>query len=422
MKKFEDFLRKSYPAKAGGAIRLGKAKLDKVYDAEVLLPLAMLNRHGLIAGTTGTGKSRAAQLIAEQLSENGIPVIFSDVKGDVSNFASKGDAERVKERARQLGHEYSPQAYPCTYWGLSDKLIPLKFKLSETDPVFVSKLMGLNLTQESHLNIVFIYAQENGFRLSGLPDLVKLIGYMKAKRIAGLDARSLDVIQRKMIELKAGGFGVLFGDRQIELGDLFGRLYGRGVINVFNLSDARENPRVFTVAMALLLHKLFTELEDIGDQERPKIAVFFDEAHYLFKHSNRTLVELMVTILRQIRSKGVAVFFITQEPQDISEDVLGLLSLKVQFALRAFTKNDIDEIRALARGFPISDFYKAEDEIKSLETGEALVASLDEKGMLLQPVKTAIYPPRSSMGQINIKEISEATKKTALYRKYAAKG
>lgn len=421
MKKFEDFLSKAYPGKAEDAIRLGKAKLEHIYDTEVLLPMNMLNRHGLIAGTTGTGKSRAAQLIAEQLSEKGIPVIFSDVKGDVSNFARKGDKERTNERAQQLNLEYSPQAYPCTYWGLSGKFVPLKFKLSETDPVFVSKLMGLNLTQESHLNIVFIYARENGFKLADLSDLEKLIEYMKEKKIAGLDARSLDVIQRKLIELKAGGFGVLFGGKPIELGDLFGRLYGKGIINVFNLSDARENPRVFTVSMALLLHKLFTELEDVGDTGKPKIAVFFDEAHYLFKNSNRTLIELMTTMLRQIRSKGVAVFFITQEPQDISEDVLGLLSLKVQFALRAFTKKDIDDIRSLARGFPLSDFYKIEDEIKKLEVGEALVASLDEKGRLLPPVKTIIYPPRSSMEQIDIKEISETTKKTALYKKYSAK-
>ncbi len=419
MKKFEEFLKDSYGKVTDESVKLGKAKLDKIYDMEVSLPLAMLNRHGLIAGTTGTGKSRAAQLIAEQLSDKGVPVIFSDVKGDVSNFTNKGDKEKVKQRLDELKKEYSPEKYPCTYWSISDKFIPFKVKLRETDPVFLSKLMALNMTQESHLNILFIQAREQNFRLADLSDLETLVEYAKANKLAGLDARSLDVIQRKIIELKASGFDRLFGNNPIKISDLLGRIYGKGLISVFNLSDIRESPRVFTVAMAFLLHRLFRELEDIGDQEKPRIAVFFDEAHYLFKNSNRTLIELIATILRQIRTKGVSVFFVTQQPQDIPEEVLGMLGFKIQFALRAFTKRDSDNIRYLVKGFPTSDFYKLENELKKLEVGEAMIAALDNKGRLLPPVKTVLYPPRSSMEQIDTAQISAVVRKTPLYRKYS---
>lgn len=419
MKKFEDAMKRSYGRITGSSIGLGKAKLKQISNIEISLPMNMLNRHGLIAGTTGTGKSRAAQLMAEQLSENGVPVIFSDVKGDVSNFINKGNKEKVKQRTEELGHDYSPGSYPCTYWSISDKFIPLKIKLGETEPVFLSKLMALNLTQESHLNILFIHAKEKNFKLATLPDLETLIEYVKSSKMPGLDKRSLEVIQRKILEMKAAGFDRLFGDNPIQLNDIFGRMYGKGLINVFNLSDMRESPRMFTVAMALLLHKLFRELDDIGDQEKPRVAVFFDEAHYLFKNSNRTLLELITIILRQIRSKGVAVFFITQQPQDISEEVLGMLGVKIQFALRAFTKKDIDNIRYLVKGFPSSDFYKLENELKKLEVGEAIISALDEKGKLLIPVKTVLYPPRSSMEPIDMAQISKDTRKTAVYKKYA---
>jgi len=420
MDKFEKFLDSSYGQIREG-ITLGKPKLSRIYPVEIKLPFQMLTRHGLIAGTTGTGKSRAAQLMAEQLSEAGVPVIFSDVKGDVSAFNTPGDPTRVSERAKLLEMRYLPKSYPTAYFSISEKFVPLRINLSEFGAILLSKLMDLNSTQESHLNVCFIYASSKNVRLDDLDDLEALIAFVKENEgeIPGVNRNSLDVILRKIMELKSAGLGTMFGHETISPTDLLGKIGGKGVVNVFNLSDVRENPQAFTTAMAFLLFKLFNELEDTGDQEKPRVVVFFDEAHYLFKNSNKTLVNRMVTVLRQIRSKGVGVFFVTQDPEDIPEDILELLSCKIQFALRAFTRKDFDGIKYLSRGFPDSDFYELESEFKSLGTGEAIISALGEGGKLLPPVKVICYPPSSSMGMVDEQKVSKEAKASALYKKYA---
>lgn len=420
MDKFEKFLDSSYGLIKEG-VRIGKPKLKTIYPLDIKLPLGMLTRHGLIAGTTGTGKSRAAQLMAEQLSEAGVPVIFSDVKGDVSAFNTPGEPGKVKGRASQLGIRYSPKSYPTVYFSLSEKFIPLRTRLSEFGAILLAKLMELNSTQESHLNVCFIYASSKSLRIDTLEDLESLISFVKEndEAIPGINKTSLDVILRKTMELKAAGLGRMFGRETISPADLLGTIGGKGVINVFNLSDVRDNPQAFTTAMAFLLFKLFNGLEDTGDQEKPRAVVFFDEAHYLFKNSNKTLVNKMVTVLRQIRSKGVGVFFVTQDPEDIPEDILELLSCKIQFALRSFTRKDFEDIKYLSRGFPESDFYDLESEFKSLGVGEAIVSALGEGGKLLPPVKVVCYPPSSSMGMVDEKKAGAEARASALYRKYS---
>lgn len=419
--EFEKFI-KSQLKPGEDSVPIGKPMYKRAYDGEIALPLKMLSRHGLISGSTGTGKSRSAQYLCEQLSLRGIPTLLSDVKGDVSGFIKPGEGGKVAQRVSELGYDFQPRAFQCNYFGISQGLIPLRVKLGDLDAVLVSKFLGLNETQESHLTIAWIYAHEQSIPLEDLESLEHVLTELRDTKIRdypGLQAKSIDIILRKILELKSRGMNEIFGEPSTKIEDLIlNAKDGQGIINLLNLSPARDRPEVFTALVAFVLWRIFRSLPDMGEQDRPKLVVFFDEAHYLFKDSNKSLVKMMATMLRQIRSKGVGVFFLTQDPEDLPGEILEQLGCKIEYAMRAFTQRDLENVRAMSKGFPISDFYDIEEELKSMGTGISMLSFLNDRGQMVPPVQCAWYPPASYMGKLSDADIWAATKGSPLYEKY----
>lgn len=359
------------------------------------LPLRYLCRHGIIAGSTGSGKSRAMQTLAEQLADAGIPVFVSDVKGDASGFCVAGQPD---ERNRLA--PYGPHRIEASYWSVGGRFIPLRFSVGGAGPVLFSRLLSLNPTQESHLAIAFSYARKNGMPLHTTDDLLAVLDGMVETEQRGISPSSVSVIQRKIMALSESGLARMFGEPAVRLADL-------GGLGVLNLSDARKD-HLCALAPAFLLQMMFNGLPEVGDAERPSFAVFFDEAHYLFKDANRSLRDLMATILRQIRSKGVAVFFVTQEVGDIPEEILGQLSTKVIFSQKVFTEKGAARLRALARSFPQSSDDVAEA-LKALPPGMAMVSTLDAQGNQTPPVRVKVFAPATSMAVVPDRTLREAT-------------
>lgn len=350
------------------------------------VPLRYLTRHGIIAGSTGSGKSRAMQVLAEQLADAGIPVFVSDVKGDASGFCMSGGPS---ERNRLA--PYEPHALEADYWSVGGRFVPMRFSVDETGAVLFSRLLSLNPTQESHLARAFSHARKSGRRLRTSDDLLDVLDELVDTKQRGISPSSIAVIQRKIIALDESGLAGMFGEPRVKLSDLKG-------LNVLNLSDSRKNP-ISTLAPAFLLQKLFNELPEVGDVERPSFAIFFDEAHYLFRNANKSLNDLMATMLRQIRSKGVAVFFITQEAGDIPEEILGQLSTKIIFSQRVFTGKGTARLRALANSFPRSSGDVMEV-LKTMAPGTALFSTLDAQGNQTPPMQVKIFAPASSMAVV----------------------
>ncbi|MCX6767240.1 MAG: DUF853 family protein, partial [Candidatus Micrarchaeota archaeon] len=350
---FEDFLDKNYSAPgaaAGRPVHGGKVLKNR----EVAVPLASMTRHGLVAGSTGTGKTRAVQKIIEELSAVGVPVFLSDVKGDASGFCVPGEPARASKRAGELGIDWAPAAFPAVYWSISNRLVPLRFRVRDVGAVLFSRLLGLNPVQESHLNIAFIYAEQNAKDLLSLGDLKAVLEFLKDNpdEVSGTSPQAISVVLRKLSELAAGQAASMFGEPAIDLKDAL----EEGRVNVLNLADVKDDS-VSAIAAAFLLYKLFNELPEIGEAARPKLVFFLDEAHVLFQGANKSLVELVVKILRRIRSKGVGVFFMTQDALDLPSPVLKLLGTKIQFAMRAFTRKGLGDMKAIAESFPESGYY-----------------------------------------------------------------
>ena len=417
MASFEEFFSSSWGALSG--IPLGRPVMGKPMNSmEVRLPLSSMNKHGLIAGSTGTGKSRALQLIAESLAEQGVSVFLSDVKGDVSGFFKPGSKARAASRAADLGVAFAPKRYRTNLWSLSSCFSPMRLCISDLSPVLVARLLSLNSTQESHLSMLFIFAKEKGLRHDDFSDIMGIAQYLKdnPREASGISSQSMDVIIRKIAVMVDGGIDDLFGQPSIGLSDIM----EPGAVNVLNLSDVRSRPELLGITLTFLLYKMFSELPDIGDTAKPKMVIFIDEAHYLFEGANPSLIELVVTMLRQIRSKGVGVFFVTQNAEDLGEKVLSLLGCKIQFAMRAFTEGEQKDLRAMAQGYPKSAFYDLQEEVKSLPVGTAFVSVLDMKGGLLPPVKTSFFPPKSFMDVPSDAEFSAAANKK-LRAKYLQK-
>ena len=342
-----------------------------------------LTRHGLIAGSTGTGKSRTMQAIAEQLSDDEIHVFVSDIKGDASGFCVPG-----KENERNKLAPYKPHGIETNYWSLSNRFIPFRFSVQSSGSVLLSKLLSLNPTQESHLSLAFSYAKKNDIALDDLDQLLEVLDEMVKNNERGISKSSVSVIERKILAMQESGIGSLFGKPSLNIKDLTG-------MNVLNLSDSRKNMLV-SIAPAFLLQMLFEKLPEVGDVDRPKYAIFFDEAHYLFKDSNKSLVDLMVTILKQIRSKGVAVFFITQDVTDLPDDVLSQLSTKIIFSQKVFTQKGNKRLKALASSFPKSKI-DVMDKLKRLSPGVAIVSSLDGSGNQTEPKEVKMFAPATTM-------------------------
>ena len=381
-------------------------------DLRVRLALSMVNRHGLIAGATGTGKTKTLQLLAGQLSEAGVPVFVADVKGDLSGLAAPGDAANVKvqERCRSIGWTFEPRAHPVEFLSLSGaKGAQVRATVSSFGPLLLGKVLDLNETQTSVLSLIFKYCDDNDLPLLDLADLettLKYLGSDEGKPIladyGGMSPATVGVILRAIITTQQEGAGTFFGEPEFDVEDLLRMTpEGRGVITALELSDVMEKPRLFSTFMLWMLAQLYELLPEVGDLPKPKLTFFFDEAHLLFDDASEALMDQVERTVRLIRSKGVGVYFVTQAPTDVPASVLAQLGNRVQHALRAFTPDDADALRKTARTFPMTDFYDVERQITSLGTGEALITVLSPRGVPTPLAATRLGPPDSLMAALD---------------------
>jgi hypothetical protein len=386
---------------------------EKIIKTDVLLPLKTMTMHGMIGGSTGTGKSRAIQVMAEELNDRNIPVVLADLKGDMSGFVRPSPSKKTIARAKKMGIEYSPKKYPTNFFSVNGNFIPLKIKLEEIDPALVARVLHLNTTQEANMKIALIYAKRKDLPVRDLIDLQEILNNLleNPDAIPGASKTSIRVVLRQLSIAIADGLNEMFGVPSIAIEDLI-----KSKINIMNLSNWRKRSEMPSVLMGFILYRLFHELPDVGHVDKPKIVLFIDEAHYLFQGANPSLVKLFVTILKQIRSKGVSVFYSTQNPEDIPEKILEQLGCKVMFALRAFTKEELDDIKGVAKAFPPTKMDLTK-EILDLGIGEAVVSPLNESGKPLKPVKTFISPPKSYMKVVPDSEI-KGTLDSVLVDKY----
>jgi len=394
----------------------------------VHLPLPMMNRHGLIAGATGTGKTKSLQLIAEQLSAAGVPVLVSDVKGDLSGLGAPGEPnERVDQRARDTGYAWRPAASPVEFLSLSGKLgAQLRATVSSFGPMLLAKVLGLNETQTSVLTLVFRFCDDRGLLLLDFPDLRAVLRYLadegadELKDYGGMSKQTVGVLLREMVELEAQGAEDFFGEPEFDLEDLMQtERDGRGLISVLELRDVQDRPAMFSTFMLWMLARLYGQLPEVGDVDKPKLVFFFDEAHLLFDGASKALLAQIEQTVRLIRSKGVGVFFVTQSPKDVPPDVLGQLGHRVQHALRAFTEDDDTALRAAARTFPKTSFYDIEETLTTLGIGEALVSTLATNGVPTQPFAVRMVPPSSRMAPLADPELQQRISTSVQVKKYA---
>ncbi len=382
------------------------------------LALSRANRHGLIAGATGTGKTVTLQGLAESFSANGVPVFVADVKGDLSGIAMPGSpsfkhADKLEERAAELGMEdYAYSDNPAVFWDLyGEQGHPIRTTISEMGPLLLARLLDLNDTQEGVLQIVFRYADENGLLLLDFGDLTSMLQFAheNSKELSGtygnVSKQSVGAIQRQLLSFEAQGADRFFGEPALEIDDLLKTDdKGRGLINVLAADKLMRSPKLYATFLLWLLAELFESLPEVGDPEKPTLVFFFDEAHLLFDDAPDALQDTIEQVVRLIRSKGVGVYFVTQNPIDIPEEVAGQLGNRVQHALRAFTKRDQRAIRAAAETFRINEALDTEAVITELRVGEALVSTLDEEGAPNVVQRTLIKPPRSRLGPVTAKE------------------
>lgn len=429
-KSFTETIAPAYTFK-GATLDLGKAMLDGAVqsDTTVRVPLKTMNRHGLISGATGTGKTKTLQRLAEGLSDASVPVLLVDIKGDLSGIAAAGASnEKLAARIQQLGIQYEPSAYPVELLSLSKEPgARLRATVSEFGPVLLAKILGLNNTQEGILAMLFKYCDDHAMPLLDLKDLQRLMQWAAnegkselAATYGALSPASIGTIMRKVVELQQQGADLFFGEPSFDVEDLM-RIApdGRGMVSIVRVTDLQDRPKLFSTFMLQMLSELYNVLPEAGDLEQPKLVMFIDEAHLIFSEASDVLVKQLETVIKLIRSKGVGIFFCTQNPMDISPSVLGQLGMKVQHALRAFTAADRKTIVQTAQNYPESDFYKTEDLITQLGIGEALVTLLDEKGVPTPLVQTMLFPPRSRMDTLSAQEIQSLVNTSQLVAKYA---
>ncbi len=416
----------------GAAIELGLGIHGGavVPEAGVRVPLRMMNRHGLIAGATGTGKTRTLQVIAEQLSAAGVAVFAADVKGDVSGIALPGsDDGPAKKRARELGIEWIPEGYPVEYLSLGGigPGVPVRATVSDFGPLLLAKILGSNQTQEQSLSLVFHYADAKGLPLLDLSDLRALLTFLDSdagkdelRGIGGLSPQTVGVLLRSLVGLEEGGGNDFFGEPQFDIADLVRSAPdGRGIISCLELPAVQDRPKLWSTVLMWMVAELFEQLPEVGDRDKPRLVFFLDEAHLLFDGASKAFVESVTQTVRLIRSKGVGVFFATQTPKDLPADVLGQLGNRVQHALRAFTPDDATALRATVRTFPKSDFYDLEELLTQMGTGEAAVTILSESGVPTPVVHTRMRPPHARMGAAD--DVDGTAKSSPLYPKYGTR-
>jgi uncharacterized protein len=414
----------------GENVKIGCAVLDGVVvpEATINLPLKTMNRHGLIAGATGTGKTKTLQMISEFLSDNSVPVLLMDIKGDLSGIAAEGSVnDKVKDRYAKLSMEYKPTLFPAELMTLTgQKGVHLRATVSEFGPVLLSKILGLNDTQGGVVAMIFKYCDDGQLPLLDLKDFIKVLQYIGdegkveiEKTYGKISTTSTGTILRKVIELQQQGADIFFGEKSFEVDDLM-RMSddGRGIINVLRVTDLQDKPKLFSTFMLQMLAELYASCPEEGDSDKPKLVMFIDEAHLIFQEASEALLQQIETIIKLIRSKGIGIFFCTQNPMDVPASVLGQLGMKIQHALRAFTAADRKVIKQTAQNYPETAFYKTEDLITQLGIGEALVTMLNEKGIPTPLAHVMLCAPRSRMDVLTDGEIDSLTGKSKLVAKY----
>ncbi|MFC5198484.1 helicase HerA-like domain-containing protein [Streptomyces kaempferi] len=416
---------------AGPALDLGALLWDGrcLPDAQIRIPLPMLNRHGLVAGATGTGKTKTLQLIAEQLSAQGVPVFLADVKGDMSGISEPGaEREKVRARAEEVQQTWTPAGCPAEFLALGGlgHGIPVRATVTSFGPVLLSKVLQLNQTQEQSLGLIFHYADQKGLELVDLKDLRAVVAFLSSdegkqelKGIGGLSTATAGVILRSLTAFEAQGMSPFFGEPEFDTGELLRTAPdGRGLVSVLELPEVQDRPQLFSTFLMWMLADLFHDLPEVGDADKPKLVFFFDEAHLLFTGASKAFLESITQTVRLIRSKGVGVFFVTQTPKDVPADVLAQLGNRVQHALRAFTPDDQKALKATVRTFPDSG-YDLEEVLTALGIGEAVVTVLSEKGAPTPVAATRLRAPGSLMGPVDADALDRAVRESSLYGRYA---
>lgn len=432
MSKKEEFiaeLEKGYGF-SGASFVLGGAMLDAeaVPGLQVKVPLRTMNRHGLIAGATGTGKTKTLQVIAEQLAANGVPTLLMDIKGDLSGVAMPGtDNPKIVDRAAKIGITWHPTKYSVEFLSLSEeKGARLRATVSEFGPVLFSRILGLNDTQGGVVAVVFKYCDDRNLPLLDLKDFKKVLQFLGNEGKADIEAEygqfsaaTAATILRKVVELEQQGAELFFGELSFDVQDLC-RMdeNGRGVISIVRLTDIQDRPKLFSTFMLQMLAEIYASFPEEGDMEQPKLCIFVDEAHLVFQEATPALMQQLEAIIKLIRSKGVGIFFITQNPVDIPDSILAQLGLKVQHALRAFTAKDRKAIKLAAENYPITKWYVTEDVLTNLGTGEAFVSVLNEKGIPTPLAHTLVRAPETRMDVLTPGEIDQIIGRSALVRKY----
>jgi len=394
----------------------------------VRIPLAMMNRHGLVAGATGTGKTRTLQLLAEQLSAQGVPVFVADIKGDLQGLAVPGEGnDKITSRAASMGYGWKPAGAPVEFVSLTGRNgVQLRATVSSFGPLLLAKVLRLNETQSSVLSLVFKYCDDQGLPLLDFADLRSVLQLLTSDAGKGalteygaISTQSVGVLLRKMVELEQQGAERFFGEPEFDINDLLVTTPdGRGVVTCLELGDVQDRPALFSTFMMWLLAELYQNLPEVGDIPKPKLVFFFDEAHLLFDDAPKAFLDQVQQVIRLIRSKGIGVFFVTQTPKDVPEEVLAQLGNRVQHALRAHTPNDDKALRATVRTYPKTGFYDLEETLTSLGTGEAVVTALDPKGRPTPVVAARLIPPAARMAPLTPEELKVELAQSDLLAEY----
>ncbi len=417
----------------GAALDLGKLVIapDTLGDVDIRIPLGMLNRHGLVAGATGTGKTKTLQLLAEQLSAQGVPVFAADIKGDLSGLSVAGAAnEKVSARAESIGQQWNPTGFPVEFFALGGQGtgVPVRVTMSGFGATLLSKVLGLNATQESSLGLVFHYAESKGLTLVGLDDLRAVVkhltspeGKVDLKELGGLSSATAGVILRELIAFSDQGADEFFGEPAFDPADFLQVRDAHGVISLLELPNLQDRPAVFSTFLMWLLGELFRSLPEVGDIDKPKLVFFFDEAHLLFDDASDDFLDQVAQTVRLIRSKGVGVFFVTQSPTDVPDEVLAQLGSRVQHQLRAHTPNDAKALKATVNTYPNSSYADLGEVITSLGIGEAVVTVMNERGAPTPVAWTRLRAPESLMAPADAAAMQAAVAASPLQAKYAEK-
>ena len=427
---FSAHINEGYTCK-GDSIILGAAILDgsPVSSAQIKVQLKTMNRHGLIAGATGTGKTKTLQVISEQLSERGVPVLLMDVKGDLSGIAMPGEEKPfITERHAKIGIPYSVKGCPVDLLTLSKQDgVRMRATVSEFGPVLLSRILDLNDTQGGVLSIIFKYCDDQRMPLLDLKDLKKVIQFVTEegkeeleREYGKISTATTGIILRKVIELEQQNADLFFGELSFEIKDLLRKdRNGNGYVNIVRLTDIQDKPKLFSTFMLCLLAEIYSVMPEKGDADKPELVIFIDEAHLIFNEASKALLNEIENIVKLIRSKGIGVFFVTQNPMDVPNEVLAQLGLKVQHALRAFTAIDRKAIKLTAENFPLSDFYKTDETLTTLGIGEALVTALNERGIPTPLAATMMRAPMSRMDILSQGEIDSINRESDLVQKYS---